>query len=113
MAAGNFRTPVTGIQYATVAASQTNQALTPQGSGGAGALGDFLLQLLIIPATTSPGAVSITDDGGSPITIFPGGATSVVDLKPFWVPINAISTSGAWKVTTGANVSVLATGQFS
>lgn len=94
--------------YELVAASATAQVL-----GGTGAVGDFIQNLLIIPTTTSPGAVSIKDGSGSAITIFTGGATSVADLKPFLVTLNAKSLAGAWSITTGANVSVLATGSFS
>lgn len=93
--------------YETVAASQTDQVL-----GGAGATGDFLSGLLVVPATTSPGAVSIKDGSGSAITIFTGGASSVSNLVPFFVPVLARSTGGPWKVTTGANVSLIATGNF-
>lgn len=93
--------------YETVAASQTDQVL-----GTNGAIGDSLQTLIIVPATTSPGAVSIKDGTGSAITIFTGGATSVADLAPIVVPINARSSVGAWKVTTGAAVSVIAVGRF-
>jgi hypothetical protein len=93
--------------YETVAASQTDQAL-----GATGATGDFLLGVLIIPATVSPGAVSIKDGSGSAITIFTGGTTSVSNLVPFFVTLGIKSTGGAWKVTTGANVSAIGVGKF-
>jgi hypothetical protein len=93
--------------YETVAASQTDQAM-----GVTGSVGDIITGVLIVPATTSPGAVSIKDGGGSAITIFTGGASSVSNLVPFFVPLEAKSASGAWKVTTGANVSAIAVGRF-
>jgi hypothetical protein len=93
--------------YETVAASQSAQVLGPVGGAG-----DVLERLIIIPATTSPAAVQITDGGGSAVTVFTGGATSVADLKPIVVEIKAKSTSGAWKVTTGANVSAIGVGRF-
>lgn len=92
--------------YETVAASQTAQVLGPTG-----ALGDYLSGLLVIPATTSPGNVLILDNATS-ITVFAGGASSVGSLIPFFIPIGARSVSGAWKVTTGSNVSVMAIGNF-
>lgn len=92
--------------YETVAASQTAQVL-----GATGAAGDFLVGLLIIPATTSPGSVAILDNATS-ITVFTGGATSVADLQPFYLPLGMKSVSGAWKVTTGANVSCIGIGKF-
>lgn len=96
-----------GTEYETVAASQSDQAI-----GATGAAGDLLVGLLIVPASTSPGAVSVKDGSGSAITVFAGGASSVSNLVPFFVPLGIKSTSGAWKVTTGANVSVMAVGDF-
>jgi len=94
-------------KYETVAASQTGQVL-----GTTGAVGNHLIGLLVIPATTSPGTIAILDHLTS-ITVFTGGASSVSNLVPFFIPIQAMSVNGAWKVTTGANVSVLAVGRFS
>src|SRR4051812_46941121 len=94
-------------KYETVAASQTDQALGPTG-----ATGDYLAHVLIVPATTSPGAVSIKDGGGSAVTIFTGGATSVSNLVPFSVALGIKSTAGAWKVTTGVAVSAIGVGNF-
>lgn len=96
-----------GVGYETVAASQTDQVL-----GATGYAGDVLAGLLIVPGTTSPGAVSIKDGGGSGITVFTGGSSSVATLTPFFLPLNAKSAAGAWKVTTGANVTVVAVGNF-
>jgi hypothetical protein len=93
-------------EYETVAASQTAQAL-----GATGAAGDYISHILVVPATTSPGQVLLLDNATS-ITLFPGGASSVGSLIPFVVPLQMISVSGAWKITTGANVSVIAVGNF-
>lgn len=101
-----MRSQYSHVYYETVAASQTAQAL-----GAAGAKGDYLAQIVIIPATTSPGAVSILDDATS-ISVFAGGASSVTELKPIVVTLGLTSKNGAWKITTGANVSVIACGQF-
>ena len=101
-------TDLSAGDYETVAASQTDQAL-----GATGAAGDYLAGVLIVPATTSPGAVSIKDGGGSAITIFTGGATSVSNLVPFFVPLGIKSASGAWALTTGAAVSAIGVGNFS
>lgn len=98
---------VMGVEYETVAASQTDQVI-----GATGAIGDLLAGLLIVPATTSPGAVSIKDGAGSAITVFTGGASSVSGLVPFFVPLGIKATGAGWKVTTGANVSAIAVGDF-
>lgn len=98
--------PVTlGGDYETVAASQSDQSL-----GATGAAGDILAGLLIIPATTAAGTVAIKDGGGSAINVFVTG--TLADLKPHWIPLGVKSLAGAWKITTGANVSVIAVGKF-
>jgi hypothetical protein len=59
--------------------------------------------------------VSIKDGNGSGITVFTGGAASVADLTPIVIELNVLcvnATTPGWKVTTGANVSVLAVGRF-
>jgi hypothetical protein len=96
-----------GNEFETVAASQTDQVM-----GATGAAGDLLSSILVVPATTSPGNVQIKDGGGSAITVFTGGATSVADLKPFSICLGLRSLSGAWKITTGANVSAIGIGDF-
>lgn len=95
-----------GLQYATIAAS-TTQAL-----GSAGAIGDTLNALTIIPGTTSPGQVEIKDGSSAAIIVFEGGATSVADLKSFTINLGAASAAGGWSVITGANVTALASGKF-
>jgi hypothetical protein len=93
-------------EYETVAASQTGQVLGPTG-----ATGDYIAGLLVIPATTSPGNVLLLDNATS-ITVFAGGASSVSNLVPFMIPLGMFSVSGAWKVTTGSNVSCIGIGNF-
>lgn len=77
-----------------------------------GSVGDYLDTILIVPATTSPGAVQIQDGSNPAITIFPGGASSVSNLVPFPVPLGIVSTAGHWTVITGANVSAVVVGTF-
>ena len=96
-----------GAEYETVAASQTAQTLGPTG-----ATGDYISGILVIPATTSPGNVILLD-GATSITVFTGGATSVSNLVPFFIPLGINSVSGAWQITTGANVSCIGVGSFS
>lgn len=94
--------------YATVAANQSDQTL-----GATGATGDYLAGILIVPGTTSPDFVKIKDGAGSLITIFTGGASSVSNLVPFFIPLGMRSAAGAWKITTGtANVTAIAVGRF-
>lgn len=94
------------LAYEYVAASQTAQVLGPTG-----AVGDYLHGILISPATTSPGAVTLLD-GSSSIPLFAGGTSSVYYLGPFFVQLGVPSVNGAWKITTGANVSCIGIGIF-
>jgi hypothetical protein len=95
-----------GTQYETVAASQTAQVL-----GATGAAGDYISGILVIPTTTSPGNVLLLDNATS-ITVFDGGASSVSNLVPFFIPLGMLSVSGAWKITTGTNVKCIGVGTF-
>jgi hypothetical protein len=95
-------------EYETVAAGQTDQVLGPTGASG-----DYLAGVLIVPAAAAAGAVSIKDGAGSSITIFAGGGTvALPTLAPIFVPLGIYSTSGAWKITTGSNVSAIGVGDF-
>ena len=105
-----FQDGSANYEYETVAASQTDQVL-----GATGAVGDFLASLIIVPGTTSPGNVLIQDGNGTEITVFTGGASSVNELRPIIVPLGlkcVNATTPGWKITTGANVTVLAIGDF-
>ena len=105
------------LRYNTVAASVTAQKLvgavdaSVRGTGG-GSIDDILESLLIIPGTAAAGTVTILD-GSTSISVFAGGGTTALPtLAPFLVPIGARSQNGAWAVTTGANVTVIACGRF-
>jgi hypothetical protein len=100
------RVTVAAFEYETVAASQTDQMC-----GSTGAAGDLLVGLLVVPASVDAGAVSI-EDGSTNTTVFTGGTDSVTTLIPFFIPLNILSASGGWEITTGADVSVIAVGQF-
>jgi hypothetical protein len=92
-------------QYEHVAASQTAQVL-----GGTGAVGDYLHRLICTVSTAATSVVTILD-GSTSHTVLPnavGGGIGVYNIE-----VNAASKNGAWKVTTGAGVEVLAMGIFS
>lgn len=109
---GSLPTVNGGSTYQAVAASQTATVLQTS----TGAIGDYLSHCDVYPTSTSPGVVTVFDNANAAATnviAFPGGASSISNLVPFPVPVGAISTAGAWKVTTGANVSVVCYGKFS
>lgn len=98
---------VDGREYETVAASQTAQAL-----GATGATGDDIDGILVIPATAGCGVVTLLDNATSIPLFVGGGTTALSNLIPFYIPLGMRSVSGAWKISTGANVSCIAIGNF-
>lgn len=94
-----------GTKYVSVPASSASGTAL-----GSGAIGDLLSGLVIVPGTTTPGVVQIKDGTGAAITIFAGG--TLADLSPITVPLNIRATGAGWKIITGANVTVLASGEF-
>lgn len=94
------------FNYETVAASQSDQVL-----GGTGAIGDFLHALICVVATAATAAVSIKDGSGSAIAVLPNSPGG--GIGTYVIQLNLPSTAGAWKVTTGAGVAVIAVGRFS
>lgn len=96
------------FNWERVAASDTDEPC-----GATGGTGDYLAYLIIYPATTAAGAVSLEDGTGTNYTIHPGGGTTALtQLYPIVVPMNRVSLLGAWEVTTGTNVSVDCVGVF-
>lgn len=94
-------------QYETVAASATAQVL-----GATGGTGDYLAGVLVFPGTAACGVVTILDNATT-IGTFPGGGTTALpSLVPFMIPLGLFSVSGAWKITTGANVTAVGVGKF-
>lgn len=95
-----------GWEYETVAASQTGQVI-----GATGGKGDYISHILIVPETTAPGVVTLLDNATS-ITVYTGSASYDAGLAPITVALGLKSVSGAWKVTTGANVHCVVAGDF-
>ncbi len=92
--------------YELVAKSQTDQVLGPKGGAG-----DVIVLLVVTPETTAPGLVAIQDGSGTAVNVYTGGTVSA-ELQPIIIPLGAKSTGGAWSVTTGDNVHVVAVGKF-
>ena len=94
--------------YEHVAASASAQVL-----GGTGAIGDYIHRLVCTVTTALTSTVQIVDGTGAGIlthTVLPaavGGGIGVYNIE-----LNAVSANGAWKITTGAGVEVMAVGIF-
>ena len=92
-----------------VAASQTAQVL-----GGTGAIGDYIHRLICTVTTAATGNVVLVDGTGVGIlthTVLPASCGTGINV--YNIEMNVASTTGAWKVTTGAGVEVMAVGIFS
>jgi hypothetical protein len=94
-----------GYEFEAVAKSQTAQVL-----GTTGKIGDYIRRLVIVPETTAPGLVTLIDNATS-YALWLGGTVGA-DLKPIVLDLEMNSVSGAWKITTGDNVHVIAVGNF-
>lgn len=101
-----MKTLPAGTQYETVAASQTDQVL----GTGAGAAGDYIERLVCVVSTAATAATSIKDGAGSSITVLPNSPGGGVGT--YVIELGIRSQSGAWSVTTGAGVAVVAVGSF-
>ena len=105
-AMGNF-VKQSPLDYQTVAASQTAAVLGAKG----GAIGDLLQRVVIVVATANAAATSVNDGGGSEISLIPNSPGGGVGV--YVIELGIASKTGAWKVTTGSGVSVIACGLFS
>lgn len=91
--------------YETVAASQTDQVL-----GSTGKAGDILHSLVCVVSTAATAATSIKDGSGSAISVLPNSPGG--GIGTYTIELHAVSTAGAWKVTTGAGVACIGVGWF-
>lgn len=99
------RVNVGGVQYETVAASQTDQVI-----GATGGLNDHLARLIITVNTAATSAVSIKDGtAGAVIPIVP--ATTPIGVYVVELGLDSVA-AGGWRVTTGAGSTVVAIGEF-
>ena len=90
-------------QYETVAASQTAQVL-----GNTGATGDNLHRILVNVTATATSAFTILDNAVTVLSV----ANSVLANGVYAYQFDAASQNGAWKVTTGSGVNIIAIGKF-
>lgn len=89
--------------YEAVAAGQTDQVMGPIGGAG-----DILQYVVVSVATAATSTSSIKDGSGSSITL----TAANTPIGVYTILLGARSTSGAWKITTGAGATVLAVGRF-
>jgi hypothetical protein len=98
-----------GDLYEAVAASQTDQVL-----GVAGAVGDYLEALIILPSATQVNNTFSVKDGSTAIAALANAAGGVaVSSVPIRIDVKMSSVNGGWKITTGSGTILVAIGKFS
>lgn len=93
---------MTTYTYETVAASQTAQVL-----GATGGQGDYIDSVIVTVATSATGTVALLDGSTSiPLT------AANTPIGVYTIPLGIRSTTGPWKITTGAGATVIGIGDF-
>ena len=92
------------VSCATVAAGSSTTAF-----GATGAAGDYLSHVILEPAATNAGTTTIFNNATE---VYKYTAGTLADLRPIIIPINMLSSGGAWKVTTGSNMQARGFGTF-
>lgn len=93
---------MTTYTYETVAASQTEQVL-----GATGGQGDYIDSVIVTVATSATGTVALLDGSTSiPLT------AANTPIGVYTIPLGIRSTTGPWKITTGAGATVIGIGDF-
>lgn len=98
--------------YQLVAASQLNAIF--KGQSGVGGQGDVIEHLIIVPETLTPGLVQLKDGTDAAFNVFNTGVGAAglnSELRPFVLRLGIRSRVGAWQITTGAQIHVIAVGR--
>lgn len=100
--------------YQSILAGATAKLQGQAGTQG-GSVGDYVRIVTFVPLTASPGSVTLQDGNGTAITLFAGGATSLVGLNSWQVFLDltaAKTTTPGWTIVVGANINVVVSGEF-
>lgn len=87
--------------------SATNTVLA---QSGAGAIGDYISHIICIVATPATAQVKIKDGSGTEIIVLPNSPGG--GIGTYIIPSIGVSLIGAWQISTGAGVTVIARGRF-
>ena len=90
-----------------IAPSATN---TPLAQSGLGAIGDYISHLVCVVATAATAQVQIKDGSGTAVTVLPNSPGG--GIGTYVIPSLGASLLGAWQISTGAGVTVIARGRF-
>lgn len=90
-----------------VAPSATNTTLA---QSGLGAIGDSISHLVCVVATAATAQVQVKDGSGTAFTVLPNSPGG--GIGTYTIPSLGPSLLGAWQISTGAGVTVIARGRF-
>lgn len=99
-------------QYKVVLASCSTTQVSTIGDS---AVGDYLSHLIVVPASSAAGAVTLFDGTTAVLSIptVAGTGTGVTCPPPYTVICGMVATSTkAWNITCGAAVHAVAVGRF-
>lgn len=90
-----------------IAPSATN---TPLAQSGLGAIGDYISHLICVVDTAATAQVQVKDGSGTAFTVLPNSPGG--GIGTYVIPSLGASLLGAWQISTGAGVTVIARGRF-
>ena len=90
-----------------IAPSATN---TPLAQSGLGAIGDYISHLICVVDTAATAQVQVKDGSGTAFTVLPNSPGG--GIGTYVIPSLGPSLLGAWQISTGAGVTVIARGRF-
>ena len=83
---------------------------TPLAQSGLGAIGDYISHLVCVVATAATAQVQVKDGSGTAFTVLPNSPGG--GIGTYVIPSLGASLLGAWQISTGAGVTVIARGRF-
>ena len=83
---------------------------TPLAQSGLGAIGDYISHLVCVVATAATAQVQVKDGSGTAFTVLPNSPGG--GIGTYTIPSLGASRLGAWQISTGAGVTVIARGRF-
>ena len=87
-----------------------NATNTPLAQSGLGAIGDYISHLVCVVATAATAQVQVKDGSGTAFTVLPNSPGG--GIGTYTIPSLGASRLGAWQISTGAGVTVIARGRF-
>ena len=87
-----------------------NASNTPLAQTGLGAIGDYISHLICVVDTAAAAQVQVKDGSGTAFTVLPNSPGGGVGT--YVIPSLGPSLLGAWQISTGAGVTVIARGRF-